>query len=339
MSNTVLTAPAPAGRAAQGIGCIMAGMVLFVFQDAYMKSLLGEYPFWPLVVVRSVMTAIVLVPAILWLGRPHRLLTPYWPLHMCRAALFAVGFSLYYTAFPYMTLASVTTIFFAAPLITAVFASVFLGERIGPLRIGALVVGFGGVIVIMRPGSDSFQWVSVLPLICATTYATSQIIARKVGERETSLTMGLHTLVMAGIFITAGTWALNQVSDIGQQVPHVRWTWDGLTGEAIPALLFLGACGMVGYVLLQRAYQIADASLVAPFEYAYIPMIAILGYVVWDEVPEPTTLIGMALIVASGLFLGYRELVNARRRDETPVTAETSFVPGNPAPLPPPAED
>ena len=183
MSTVAPTSELPISRTPQGIVAILLGMMLFVVQDAMMKSLLGNFSIWSLLLVRAVICSLVMVPLILYLGPPHRLLTPLWPLHIIRAMLFAFGFSLYYAAFPFMTLASVTTIFFAAPLLTAVFAAIFLKERSGIHRISALVLGFIGVLIAMKPGADSFQWVSVLPLICACTYATSQMLARRIGDR------------------------------------------------------------------------------------------------------------------------------------------------------------
>ncbi|MBT4890360.1 MAG: EamA family transporter, partial [Rhodospirillales bacterium] len=243
------------------------GMVFFVMQDAMMKTLLGPFTVWQLICIRSLLTAFVLIPAIVLLGAPHRLLTPLWPLHLCRAALFAVGFSLFYTAFPFMTLASVTTIFFSAPLITAILAAVVLRETVGPYRTGALIVGFAGVIVAMNPGSDSFQWVSILPLMCATTYSISQIIVRKVGERETTLTVGLYTIVFAGIFVIPMSWSLNAFTDFAAVAPHLRWEWGGVSFSQGGELILLGVFGMIGYLLISRAYQVTDASVVAPFEY------------------------------------------------------------------------
>jgi drug/metabolite transporter (DMT)-like permease len=132
-------------------------------------------------------------------GRHH--LTPFWPFHICRAFLFSIGFSLFYTAFPFMTLASATTIFFSEPLITAVLAVFFLREKVGLYRIAALIVGFCGVLIAMNPTSGFFQWISILPLICAVTYSIAQIIMRIVGERDSTLTVGLYTIVFAGVFV------------------------------------------------------------------------------------------------------------------------------------------
>ena len=327
--NTVVSTPgAQASRTPQGIAAIILGMTLFVFQDAMMKFLLGDFPVWPLLLVRAVVCSLVMVPLILYLGPPHRILTPMWPLHVARALLFAFGFSLYYAAFPFMTLAAVTTIFFAAPLITAVFAALFLKERIGVHRISALVLGFVGVIIAMKPGADSFQWASVLPLICAFSYATSQMLARRLGDRDTAMVAGAYTIILAGLFVLPLGWSLNALFDIGTQAAHLRWSWEAFTLGVLPWLILLGAIGMVGWTLLSRAYQIADVGAVAPFEYAYLPMAAALGFLAFDEVPAWNTLVGMALIIVSGIYIGYREIVNAR--NSIMPTAEASFAPGNP---------
>jgi drug/metabolite transporter (DMT)-like permease len=215
LNTVVITPVAPASRTPQGIVAILLGMTLFVFQDAMMKSLLVDFPVWPLLLVRAVVCSLVMVPLILYLGPPHRILSPLWRLHVTRALLFAFGFSLYYAAFPFMTLAAVTTIFFAAPLLTAVFASVFLKEHIGIHRISALALGFVGVIIAMKPGADSFQWVSLLPLICACSYATSQMLARRIGDRDTAMVAGAYTIILAGVIVLPLGWSLNVLFDIG----------------------------------------------------------------------------------------------------------------------------
>ena len=332
MATVATTVQTSASRTPQGIIAIILGMLLFVCQDAMMKSLLGAFPIWPLLLARAVVCSLIMVPLILYLGSPHRIFTPLWPLHLARATLFACGFSLYYTAFPFMTLAAVTTIFFAAPLITAVFAAVFLKEQIGVHRISALLLGFVGVIIAMKPGADSFQWVSVLPLICAVSYAISQMLARRIGDRDTAMVAGAYTIILAGVLVLPLGWAINALFNTGAQSAHLRWSWDGFSVATLPWLVLLGAIGMVGWTLLSRAYQIADVGAVAPFEYAYLPMAAALGYFAFDEVPTWNTLVGMALIIVSGIYIGYREVVNARTSIQP--TVEASYAPGNPGVVP-----
>lgn len=330
--------PAPS-RALQGIVCVEIAMLLFVGQDGMMKTLLTVYPVWLLIFVRSVVTLLVMTPLIWYLGAPHRLLTPLWPLHLLRAFLFASGFSMFYAAFPFMGLAEVSTIFFSAPLITALFAALFLRETIGPHRSAALVVGFIGVLIAMNPTGENFSWVAILPLCTAVTYAISQIIARKIGDRESTLTVGLYTLTFAGLLILPMGWLVNQVIPITPETYHLRWDLPAQAFSDLPRLAVLGCIGMAAYMLISRAYQVANASLVAPFDYTYLPFATLLAYLLWDEIPGLNTLTGMALIIASGLYLGWRELRAARNSDETPVTAEAIFAPGSPLPPQIPEEE
>ena len=319
--------------------CAVIGMLFFVGQDALMKGLLGAYSLWFLFVVRAIVTAIILTPTILILGGSHKLLTPFWPLHLVRAFLFVAGFSLFYAAFPFMGLAEVSTIFFSAPLFTALFAVVLLGEKVGPHRMAALGVGFLGVIVAFNPIGGEFKWVAVLPLLCAVSYAASQTLARQIGERESTLTMSLYTIAFGGLLVLPVGWLLDVGLGLSQSLPHLRWEWPMPTTSELSVILPLGLVGMAGYLFLSRAYQVASASLVAPFDYTYLPAAALLAYLVWDEVPHQTTLIGMTLIVSSGLYYGYRELKNADTLDDRSAVAEAAFVPNNPMPSMAPLEE
>ncbi|MEM7172031.1 MAG: DMT family transporter [Pseudomonadota bacterium] len=331
MSRTEATLTDTPSRPIAGIISIEIGMLFFVLQDAMMKALLGDFTVWMLISARACVALLVLVPTIKMLGAPHRLFSPLWHLHLLRAGLFAFGFSLFYTAFPFMGLAEVTTIFFAAPLFTAIFAVLFLRETIGWQRLACLLIGFAGVIIAMNPTGDSFQWVAVLPLICAISYALSQILARQIGEKDTTVTMGLYTIVFAGILVLPMGYGINQLFDLGQDFRHLRWDWAWPDPSSLGYLALLGVFGMCGYMLITRAYQVASASLIAPFDYSYLPLAATMAYFVWNEVPGWNTIVGMILIVCSGIYLGYREIVNARKNASLTPTGETTFVPGAPS--------
>lgn len=340
MSIALQAMPARASsRAAEGITCVIIGMLLFVGQDALMKNLLGQYSLWMLFLARAIITVLVLTPVILILGGPHRLLTPFWRLHFVRAFLFVTGFSLFYAAFPFMGLAEVSTIFFSAPLFTALLAVILLGEKVGLHRVAALGFGFLGVIIAMNPASGEFKWIAILPLLCAISYAASQIIARQIGERESTLTMGLYTIAFGGLLVVPFGGLLDVYLGVGEKLPHLRWQWFLPTWNDLKLLLPLGLIGMAGYLFLSRAYQVASASLVAPFDYVYLPAAAVLAYLVWDEVPHQSTLIGMLLIVSSGLYFGYREVKNVGYTTDAPAVAEAVFVPNNPMPSTAPLEE
>lgn len=310
--------------ARQGIGCMLIGMWLFVGQDVLMKGLLGAQPLWMLICARALISVIILVPVIIWLK--GQLYTSLWPIHLIRAFLFTSGFAMFYTAFPFMGLAEVSTIFFSAPLFTAMLAVVFLNERLGVHRIGAVLVGFIGVVIAMAPNSEEFQWIAVLPLICATFYAASMILTRKVGEGESSLTMGLWTIGFSGLLIWPIGWVANATIPLGPEFHHLRLELVLPDGRQLLQLAILGFVGMGGYILVNRAYQVTKAGLIAPFDYTYLPFASLMAWVLWDEVPGTRTLAGMSLIVGAGLYLGYRELKSTRSRGGPAAVGEAVFI-------------
>ncbi|WP_300586170.1 DMT family transporter [Marivita sp.] len=318
-------------RTLQGIVCVIAGMVLFVGQDLLMKGMLTTYPVWMLIFVRSVVALLTLLPLVLWLGAPHRIYTPLWPWYLARAVLFAGGFAMFYAAFPFMGLAEVTTLFFAAPLMTATLAAVFLQEKIGIHRVLALLVGFAGVVIAVNPTGGNFGWISILPVMTALTYAISQTIVRKIGEQDTSLVIGLYTISLSGVVIIPIGFSVTQVIEITPDLIHLRMSWPVPALDGLGMLALLGGIGTVAYTLVSRAYQIASASVIAPFDYSYLPLAALFGYLVWGEVPHFTTFVGMVLIVSSGMYTAYRELRIEREANDNPPTAQTVFTPGAPA--------
>lgn len=316
-------------RILAGIISIEIGMFVFAVQDGMMKVLLGDFPVWILIAARGVVAVMVLTPLILYLGAPHRLRTPLWPLHLFRGFLFAVGFSAMYAAFPLMSLAKVMTIFFTAPLLITVFAVIFLQERIGLHRIGALLVGFAGIIVAIDPKVDGFDWVVLLPLFTAVTYAFQQTLSRWLGNRETSLTMGLYSLTAAAVSIVPIGYGVNVWLDLGPEYHHLRWEWWIPSINEAGLLAFMGAIGMVGMMLLWRAYQIAPAGVIAPFDYSYLVWAVLMGYFLFDEIPTANTVIGMILIASSGLYIGFREIRQSKLDKSSVPTAELAVAPGN----------
>ena len=330
MSSRINTPVAPRSHAVQGIACVEIGMLFFVLQDVMMKTMLEVHSVWLLILARSIVAVLVLAPLIVILGYPHRLRTPLWPIHLVRGALFASGFSLFYAAFPFMGLAEVSTIFFSAPLFTALLAAVFLRETIGWHRIAALSIGFTGVVIAVNPTASSFSPVAIMPLVCAIFYAAGQVLARQIGDRETSLTVGLWTLAFSGVLILPMGWLVNVVMPLGPEAAHLHFSRPHAALSELPHLFLVGLLGMCGYVLLSRAYQVAPASLVAPFDYTYLPFATILAWWLWQEFPAPNTWAGMALIAAAGIYLGLRELRATRDSDDTALVGEASFTPAAP---------
>lgn len=125
-------------------------------------------------------------------------------------------------------------------------------------------------------------------------------------------------------------WVVNALVDMGPAFHHLRFAWVTPDPAQLKQLLAIGLVGMGGYILVNRAYQVASASLIAPFDYSYLPIGTLVAWLIWAEVPGARTVLGMGLIVGAGLYLGWRELRAARRRDAPAPVAETVFVPAAP---------
>ncbi len=208
-------------------------------------------------------------------------------LQMVRSALLVGTISFLFLGLAYMPLADAFAITFMAPLFITVLASPILGERVGVHRVGAVIVGLIGVIVIMQPGTGVFHWAAMLILVSALCFALFQITTRRlVGAAPTMVTLYytgigglLWTSLMVGFF----------------------WSPIGLREMAV--FIALGSLGIAAHVCVIKAFDAAQVSLLAPFNYAKLLWGIVLGYALFGDVPTLTVLAGSAIIVASGLYI------------------------------------
>lgn len=295
-------------RAMAGILAICGATFAFTLQDAIMKVMMEEYSLWNLLLVRLVVSVLLLSGLIAVLKGRHTFGSSNYLTHIVRGFIMSFCFIAFYAALPFMELTSIATITYAFPLFTAFFAAVFLKETVGWRRSLALVVGFAGVVVAIRPGSDLFDPVSLLPLVTAITYAVTLIMLRRLGETESTLTVALHTSIYFGLFILLNGYLLNLFFGNTPGFEHLHWDWRLPPLDDAPILLLLGLCGVAGITLASRAYQIGPASFIAPFDYVYLAWAALLGFLLWGTLPDQFTLLGMGLIVGAGIFIGQREI-------------------------------
>jgi len=305
--------PFASTQAIAGIIAITAGTAGYAMQDVFMKTLLEQYTLWLLVISRLVISIILLSGLVVVFGGRHRFQSANAKLHVVRGFLMAISFTFYYAALPSMNLAAAATIAYAFPLFVTVFAILFFNERVGLRRIAALLAGFIGVLVTMRPGSGLFDPIALLPLGSAFTYAISLVLLRRVGDTESSVTVALHTSFWFGAFLLLNGYILSVVVGPIDGFKHLDWVWEAPLVGDLPILVGLGLCGFAGLTLASRAYQIAPASFIAPFDYAYLGWAAFFGFLFWGTVPSGFTLAGMMLIVGAGVYVGRRELIQLRR--------------------------
>lgn len=217
-------------------------------------------------------------------------------LQILRSSLLLFATVLNFTALQYLQLAETASIAFTVPLWVAVLSVPLLGEHIGVHRWLAVIVGFLGVLIIVRPGTGLMHWAAFLSLGVAVCVALYQITTRMLAGVDRSATTQLYTALV-------GTLGL---------LPFAMTSWSTPTSQTIGPMLAIGAFGAIGHYFLIAAHRLVPAPVLAPFAYTQIfPMVAI-GYLVFGDLPGIWTLIGGIVVVASGLYLLHRERVKDR---------------------------
>lgn len=293
-----------------GIACVMIGMGTVSLMDALIKILSGDYPLHQIVMARSVVAIIFTLFIVQYEGGLQLLKSSKPFLHLSRGLLIVVANMSYYLALSTMPLAEVAAIFFVSPLLITALSVPFLGEQVGWRRWVAVGVGFVGVTIMMRPGVGTFNITALLPILAAFAYASTQIITRSLGTTDVASVMSFY-ISATFIFIAGGFWIVagdgSLAGDHGVEMEFLlrAWRWPD-ANDAILMFIIGILVTIVGYMLSQ-AYRVADASVVAPFEYVALPLAVLWGYLFWREVPDLQTIVGIILVVGSGLYVFVRE--------------------------------
>ncbi len=294
-----------------GAICAAISVVFFSINDVAIKFLSGGYALHQVVLIRSVigLLVIVLIIAPMTTGRAIAR-TKRLPMHLLRGFCVVLANMTFFLGLAAMPLADAVAIFFVSPLVITMFSVLFLGEVVGPRRWVAIAVGFVGVLVMMRPGTQAFQVASLLPLAAAFCYAGIHIITRRIGGTESATTMAFYIQIMFiivgllfGLFVGDGRFGDH--ADPSLAFLFRAWSWPVPADYPVFAIIGIGI-GIGGY-LISQAYRVAEASYVAPFEYLALPMSVVWGMIVFDEFPGGLDYLGMALILGAGLFTIWRE--------------------------------
>ncbi len=290
-------------------------MFAISIQDALIKQLSGAYPLHEIVLIRSLTALPVMFVILQFEGGWRRLLTPRMPLLIVRGLFVVVSNSAYFAALAVMPLAEASAIFYVAPLFITVLSIPMLGEKVGPWRAGAVIVGFIGVVVMLRPGDGVIQLAAVLPILGALAYALMQMLTRRLGVTESASVLALSIyfsfiVVCVLMYLIAGDG-----SYLGKVHPTLNFLflpWKMPTDDHWPILAGIGLLSTtIGYMLAQ-SYRLGEAGLIAPFEYVGVPLAVVWGFIIFGEVPDMTAWTGIMLIVGAGLFIVYREVRRGR---------------------------
>jgi drug/metabolite transporter (DMT)-like permease len=275
-----------------GIGLVSLTFLCFALLDAGAKWLVRTLPVvevvWLRFLAHVLFTGALFAPrrglALVRASRP-------W-LQLVRAAMLCAMTGLNFVALQYLQLAETGAIQFSVPILIALFAAPLLGERLDRARWAAILAGFAGVLVIVRPGTQGFHPALLLALVNAVLYALFNLLTRRLAAYDAPEATQFLSALGATVAITPFALA-------AWQTPGSALEW----GVAF----LIGASGGLGHWLLAAAHRYAPASVLGPFLYQQIVYMMILGYVVFGDVPDAAVLGGGAVVIASGLYLFFRE--------------------------------
>jgi len=274
-----------AGAAGFGVALYLIGIFFFALNDAMGKWLVADYGVGQLMMLRSIGAAFLLAPLALAL-RPALISVENPLLQFLRVLCMAGDTFCFYWATRSMPLADVMTFYLASPLIVTALSARLLGEKVERFRWIAVLFGFAGVVIALRPTPQLFSWGSPLALFGATMFALGQIFTRRL-RRSHWLQLTVWQFAVAGL-IGAGT------------LPFA-WTTPPLFDLGLMALV--GVVSMMCFILITRALAMTRAAVLAPLQYSAILWAALMGWLIWRDVPTRPIIAGNIVIIAGGLYL------------------------------------
>ncbi len=301
---------------------VMIAVFFFSVNDGAIKFLSGGYALHEVVLIRSVIGLVVLLVLIAPLTDGFAIFrTKRLAMHLIRGFCVVMANMTFFLGLAAMPLADAVAIFFVSPLIITVFSVVFLGEYVGPRRWAAVIVGLIGVVIMMRPGTSAFQYASLLPVVAAAAYAGLHMLTRLIGRTESAATMAFYIqivfiVVCLAIGLAVGDGRFGDQSDPSLRFLLRAWEWPLVTD--FPLMIFVGFGVAIGGYFISQAYRVAEASMVAPFEYLALPLSVLWGILVFDEWPDSVSYLGIALILGAGLFIVWRESVTVEKPLQNP---------------------
>lgn len=285
-----------------GVVTVVGTVLALSLGDALIKSLggSGAMGLWQLFAVRSVLAIPVLLFGALVFVNRARLAPKSIGWIAIRSLLLTVMWIAYYMALPLMPLAVAAAAYYTLPLFIVAFASLFGGERVGRLQWAGVVLGFVGVLLVLRPGGEAFVWAALLPILAAILYALAMILTRTKcrSEHPATLAIGLNVT-----FVVVGFGGLL----VGLVLPFemsgfLSLDWVDMQSEDWWTTGILAALSLLASIGTAVAYQAAPASTVGTFDFAYVGFALVWGVVFFAERPDTVALVGIALIVIAGVL-------------------------------------
>ena len=294
----------------KGIFFILIAMMVFSVQDGIMKHIYNFVSLYEIYLIRTVVSFVLILLFLIITKKPIVFKSQYPLLTFTRVILFFFGFSSFYVSLTVLPLGTATALFFVTPFLITIFAHFFLKEEIGLRRWSAVVVGFIGVYVTLNPDFSNFNYLSLLPILCALCYSLSMIIIKKTSDKDSvytqTFTFYIGAMIISIIFyFIIGDGKYNVSDHPASQFIFREWFVD--FNSNILLMTATGVTATLAFLFLFTAYSIASPAVVSPFEYSILFWSPLVGWLYFDEIPSLNTVIGILIIVSSGVYIFMRE--------------------------------
>jgi S-adenosylmethionine uptake transporter len=292
-----------------GVGFLVLGILTFSLQDIAIKSMGGSYPVLEIVIFRNMVALPCTLLFFYFEGGRGLPKTQHLGLESVRGLFLFLSYTAYIMGLAALPLAEIAAIRNSAPLLVTLFSVLWLGEKVSVRHWVALLVGFSGVLLIVKPLSASFNLGSIFILLATFFYVFSVMLTRQLRTADSSATMAYYSslvyMVVSLLLLPISLW-VGEVPDAHPSIAFLFRSW------TTPSLFdFIIMCGLgllwaAGMYFMARAYGMTLASVVAPFEYIALPISVMWGLLIWREVPSVMTWLGALLTVLSGLYILYQ---------------------------------
>lgn len=294
----------------KGIGFLLLAMLIGSLQAVAVKWIGGNYSVLEIVTFRSLMALPITLIFFRLEGKKGLPTTKTPKLHVVRGIFLFLSYTTFMMGLSALPLADVEAIRFSVPMMITILSVFMLRETVELQRWLALVVGFAGILLVVRPGSTHFNEGSLFVLISVLFYALTVILTRKMNATDSSATMAYFSswVYLAAAFTTSPlAAAVGEIPNAHPSIAFLFHAWTVPTPFDLFIMLGLGLVWAGWAYFMTRAYSIAQASVIAPFEYVSLPISVTWGFLFWHEIPAGTTITGAALTLLSGLYILFQE--------------------------------
>ena len=294
----------------RGIYLILLGMLFFSIQDVLVRQLSDYASLTQIMFIRGIFGGLILLFFLKLTKRSISFSSSYPLLAISRVLLFFTGFLCFYFALGKMELAEATSLFFITPLFITILSKFIFKSQVGAYRICAIIVGFVGVLFIVKPNPDGFNKIALLPIFTAFTYSLSMMIAKYTREKDRIFQQMLYMYFGSAVLAFVAWLIIPLIEFEPSQAKNLEYLirdWTIYNRSVLLMLLGVAIIGSAGMLLLTSAYRVGSPPVIAPFEYIMLIFAIGNGFLFFREIPDIYSILGMLLITSSGLFIFIRE--------------------------------